>query len=104
MRVVVLDHDLARLDLRMVDHLPPRQHRRARYAGIVEGLQIGLPPIINFGSKALQDKVCGPCLRGEKIICLCITEPTAGSDVANIRCTAKLSEDKTHYVVSGEKK
>eukprot|EP00391_Amoebophrya_sp_Ameob2_P003637 CAMPEP_0179000056 /NCGR_PEP_ID=MMETSP0795-20121207/10444_1 /TAXON_ID=88552 /ORGANISM="Amoebophrya sp., Strain Ameob2" /LENGTH=424 /DNA_ID=CAMNT_0020692979 /DNA_START=252 /DNA_END=1526 /DNA_ORIENTATION=- len=70
--------------------------------GIVEGLQIGLPPIINFGSKELQDKVCKPCLTGEKIICLAITEPGAGSDVANIKASAKKVGD--HYVVNGEKK
>ena len=35
---------------------------------------------------------------------MCITEPWAGSDVANIRCVAKRSADGTKYVVSGEKK
>lgn len=70
--------------------------------GIVEGLQIGLPPVINFGSKELQQKVCKPCLTGEKIICLAITEPGAGSDVANIKTTAVKKGD--HYLVNGEKK
>ena len=52
---------------------------------MIEGLQIGLPPVLNFGSKALADRVAGPCLRGEKNICLAITEPYAGSDVASLR-------------------
>lgn len=47
-------------------------------------MSIGLPPVINFGSKPLKDKIVGPCLKGEKLICLAITEPWAGSDVANI--------------------
>ncbi|KAF4672174.1 hypothetical protein FOL47_000825 [Perkinsus chesapeaki] len=72
--------------------------------GLIEGLQIGLPPVLNFGSDSLKERVAGPCLRGEKKICLCITEPYAGSDVANIRTTAKLSSDGKHYIVSGEKK
>eukprot|EP00391_Amoebophrya_sp_Ameob2_P010626 CAMPEP_0178999462 /NCGR_PEP_ID=MMETSP0795-20121207/10081_1 /TAXON_ID=88552 /ORGANISM="Amoebophrya sp., Strain Ameob2" /LENGTH=441 /DNA_ID=CAMNT_0020692253 /DNA_START=178 /DNA_END=1503 /DNA_ORIENTATION=+ len=70
--------------------------------GINGGLCIGLPPVLRFGNKALRDKVCGPVLRGEKIICLAITEPTAGSDVANLRCKAEKQGD--HYIVNGEKK
>lgn len=72
--------------------------------GVVGGLCIGLPPVYNFGSEALKEKVCRPCLRGEKTICLAITEPYAGSDVANIQCTAKLSPDGKYYIVNGEKK
>jgi len=33
-----------------------------------------------------------------------ITEPDAGSDVANLTCEAKLTEDGKHYIVNGEKK
>jgi alkylation response protein AidB-like acyl-CoA dehydrogenase len=42
--------------------------------------------------------------QGEKVICLCISEPYAGSDVANIRCTAELDSTGQFYVVNGEKK
>ena len=45
---------------------------------------LGLPPVIKFGSEALKERIVGPCLRGDKLICLAITEPWAGSDVANI--------------------
>ena len=72
--------------------------------GLLEGVHIGLPPVLNFGSEALRRRVGLNVLRGEKTICLCITEPWAGSDVANIRCVAKRSADGTKYVVSGEKK
>jgi predicted heme/steroid binding protein len=72
--------------------------------GLQAGLAIGLPPVLLFGSKYLKDKVAGPCLRGEKTICLAITEPYAGSDVANLRCEAKKSADGKHYIVNGEKK
>jgi len=44
------------------------------------------------------------CLAGRKNICLCITEPYAGSDVAGIRTEAKLTDDGQHYIVNGEKK
>ena len=72
--------------------------------GLLEGLMIGLPPVLHFGSQHLKDKCARACLAGEKIICLCITEPYAGSDVANLRCTAEKSACGTHYVVNGEKK
>lgn len=38
------------------------------------------------------------------MICLAITEPWAGSDVANIQTTATLTEDGKHYIVNGMKK
>ena len=37
-------------------------------------------------------------------IALAISEPFAGSDVASIRTTARLSPDGSHYVVDGVKK
>lgn len=72
--------------------------------GLMEGLQIGLPPLLNFGSKQLRDKVVKPCVTGEKVICLCITEPGAGSDVAQLSTIAKKTEDGKHFIVNGEKK
>lgn len=58
--------------------------------GCGTGLMIGLPPIINFGSPALKETVIPACIKGEKIICLAISEPTAGSDVAAIVNTLHL--------------
>jgi len=54
----------------------------------VEGLQIGLPPVLHFASEALKARVAPDCLQGRKVICLCISEPYAGSDVAALRTTA----------------
>lgn len=71
--------------------------------GLFEGLQIGLPPVLNFGTPAQKAKVAGPCLQGEKVICLAITEPGAGSDVANIKTTAE-KDANGDYIVNGEKK
>lgn len=70
--------------------------------GLIEGLQIGLPPVLNFGSEEMRNRVAPACLMGQKIICLCITEPSAGSDVASIKTTAKREGD--YYVVNGNKK
>ncbi|RYP60520.1 hypothetical protein DL769_008084 [Monosporascus sp. CRB-8-3] len=71
---------------------------------IIGGFGIGGPPVIKFGKKALKDRIMPGLLSGEKRICLAITEPDAGSDVANLTCEAKLSEDGKHYIVNGEKK
>lgn len=62
---------------------------------------IGLPPIIAMGSPEMQRRIAPPVLSGEKIICLGITEPGGGSDVAQLRTRAERRGD--HYLVTGEK-
>ena len=64
-------------------------------------LGIGLPPILALGHAAMRERVARPVLAGDKISCLAITEPSGGSDVANLQTTAKLDGD--HYVVNGSK-
>ncbi|MCJ1350735.1 MAG: hypothetical protein MMC33_000716 [Icmadophila ericetorum] len=71
---------------------------------ILGGFGIGCPPMVKFGKKSLVDRILSGILNGDKRICLAITEPDAGSDVANLTCEAKLSEDGKHYIVNGEKK
>ncbi|KAL0478295.1 medium-chain specific acyl-CoA dehydrogenase, mitochondrial [Acrasis kona] len=63
---------------------------------------MALPPIMIAGSAEIKKKVLRDVISGEKNICLAISEPTAGSDVANIRTTAVRQGD--HYVVNGTKK
>ncbi|CAD7938279.1 unnamed protein product [Amoebophrya sp. A25] len=70
--------------------------------GMAGGLAIGLPPVNHFGSEELKRRILPEVLGGEKVICLAITEPTAGSDVAQIRCKAVREGD--YYIVTGEKK
>jgi alkylation response protein AidB-like acyl-CoA dehydrogenase len=72
--------------------------------GITAGLSIGCSPVIHFGSDYLRKTVAQPCLRGDKVICLAITEPEAGSDVANLQTTAVKTADGKHYIVNGSKK
>ncbi len=64
-------------------------------------LNIGLPPVVRYGSAGLQQHVVPPVLRGEKIAALAITEPGGGSDVANLRTTAR--RDGGDWVINGEK-
>ncbi|KAJ3060261.1 hypothetical protein HDU99_005997 [Rhizoclosmatium hyalinum] len=65
---------------------------------------IGLPPVIQFGPKWMQEKVLKEVLDGEKMICLAITEPGAGSDVAGIQCEAVKTPCGKFYIVNGTKK
>ncbi len=71
---------------------------------LIGGFGIGCPPLVKYGKKALVERIVPGILAGDKRICLAITEPDAGSDVANLTCEAKLSEDGKHYIVNGEKK
>jgi len=72
--------------------------------GIGSGMVIGLPPVIQFGPQWMKEKISREILSGEKRICLAITEPYAGSDVASIKTTAVLNKQGTHYIVNGQKK
>lgn len=77
---------------------------RAGSGGVVAGLMshaIGMPPVARLGSDALKAELLPPVLRGEAIAALAITEPSGGSDVANLRTTARLDGD--HWVVNGSK-
>lgn len=71
---------------------------------LLGGLGIGLPPLYKFGQESVKQRVIPGILAGDKRICLCITEPDAGSDVANIRTTAQKTPDGKHYIVNGTKK
>jgi alkylation response protein AidB-like acyl-CoA dehydrogenase len=60
-----------------------------------------LPPIHLLGTEEQKRKYLEPGLKGEKVACLGITEPGAGSDVAGIRTTA--IRDGDEYVINGSK-
>ncbi len=68
------------------------------------GLVIGLPPVMHFGSEELKKRIIPECIKGEKVICLAISDPNAGSDVANLTCVAKKSPCGKFYIVNGVKK
>jgi acyl-CoA dehydrogenase len=62
---------------------------------------IALPHLITAGDPAQIDRWVRPTLAGELIGALAVTEPDGGSDVANLRTTAR--RDGDHYVVNGTK-
>ncbi|MDR3416804.1 MAG: acyl-CoA dehydrogenase family protein [Nevskia sp.] len=77
---------------------------RAGSGGLLASLMshgIASPPIVNVGTPEQKERFVAPVLAGDKIAALAITEPSGGSDVANIRTTARREGD--HYVVNGSK-
>ena len=53
------------------------------------------------GSQAIKEKYLTPSIEGEKVGCLCISEPFGGSDVAGMRTTATKKGDT--YILNGSK-
>src|SRR5438034_817976 len=56
--------------------------------GVAVHTDMATPPILQFGTEEQKQAYLVPSIRGEKISCLGITEPDAGSDVAGIRTRA----------------
>eukprot|EP01084_Bolivina_argentea_P089836 161990_1 len=75
-------------------------------AGLFISLQIGLGPIMSSSciNTQLRNKIAPQCIKGDKIICLAVTEPSGGSDVSNIKTTAITDPNNpNYYIVNGEK-
>ncbi|EGX45021.1 hypothetical protein TWF173_001602 [Orbilia oligospora] len=73
-------------------------------ASINTGVAYGIPPLYKFGSPALQRRFLPDLFHGRTRCCIAITEPSAGSDVANISTTATKSSCGKYYIVTGQKK
>ncbi len=63
--------------------------------------EMATPPILKFGTEEQKQRYLVPAIRGEKIAALGITEPDAGSDVANIRTRAERVDG--HWRINGSK-
>lgn len=68
------------------------------------GSVIGIPPVIHHGTDSQKRKWLPGLFSFQTSFCLGITEPTGGSDVANIQTTAQKTPDGRFYVVNGWKK
>jgi alkylation response protein AidB-like acyl-CoA dehydrogenase len=69
--------------------------------GIAVHTDMAMPPIHLFGTEEQKQEWLVPAIKGEKILCLGITEPDAGSDVAGIKTRAV--RDGDDYVINGSK-
>ncbi len=71
--------------------------------GIAVHTDMAMPPIHLFGTEEQKQEWLVPAIAGKKILCLGITEPDAGSDVAGIKTTAIYDEATDEYVINGSK-
>jgi citronellyl-CoA dehydrogenase len=78
---------------------------RCRMSGLAMAMMVqsdmATPIIGTHGTKEQKEEFLVPAIKGEKIAALGVTEPNAGSDVANIRTTAK--RDGDDYLINGSK-
>jgi alkylation response protein AidB-like acyl-CoA dehydrogenase len=77
----------------------------SRCGGLAMGLAVhtdmATPPILAFGTEEQKRAYLPPSIAGERIACLGITEPDAGSDVSGIKTRAVRDGDE--WVINGSK-
>ncbi|MFE0424909.1 acyl-CoA dehydrogenase family protein [Streptomyces sp. NPDC058953] len=78
------------------------------YAGVMLGhygvsTSIVLPYLLHLADEEQRKRWLPGIATGDIMLCVAMTEPGTGSDLAGIRTTAKLSGDGTHYVLNGAK-
>jgi acyl-CoA dehydrogenase len=81
-----------------------REICRPGSGGLLAGLfshGIGAPPIVALGTAEQQARLIPGIMEGKKIAALAVTEPSGGSDVANLRTTAVRDGDV--FRVNGQK-
>jgi alkylation response protein AidB-like acyl-CoA dehydrogenase len=64
---------------------------------------IGTLPITLYGTEAQKQKYVPKLATGEWFGAYCLTEPGAGSDANSGKTKAVLSEDGSHYLITGQK-
>jgi alkylation response protein AidB-like acyl-CoA dehydrogenase len=70
-------------------------------AAVWAHVYLAMTHINKEGCEEIKQRYLVPSVSGEKIGCLCITEPFGGSDVAGMRTTAVKEGD--HYIINGSK-
>ena len=69
--------------------------------GVAVHTDMATPPVFVFGTEQQKQDYLVPSIRGEKISCLGISEPDAGSDVARIKTRAVRDGDE--WIINGSK-
>ncbi|MDH4396528.1 MAG: acyl-CoA dehydrogenase family protein [Limnobacter sp.] len=59
------------------------------------------PALARFGSDELRKEFLAPAIAGDMVACIGVSEPAAGSDVAQIKTTAR--KDGSDYIINGSK-
>lgn len=64
---------------------------------------LGSKAIALFGSQEQKERYLPKLARGETLAAYALTEPDIGSDAQNIKTTARLSDDGSHWILNGKK-
>merc|ERR1711962_294498 len=64
-------------------------------------MDMATPALAKYGSQYIREQFLRPSIAGDKVACLGVSEPGAGSDVAQIKTTAK--SDGDDYIINGSK-
>jgi len=59
------------------------------------------PYLYKYATEEQRERFLPPCVSGEKILAIAMTEPDAGSDLSGMRTTVRLNGD--HFVLNGSK-
>lgn len=59
--------------------------------------------ILKYGTEEQKKRYVTPIASGKEIGAYALTEPQSGSDAANMRTRAVLSDDGSHYLINGKK-
>ena len=87
--------------LRLIIHQALARAGSGGVSGGIISSYISMPMVLHHGTEAQRQEVLPDVLAGRKIAALAVTEPSGGSDVANLRTTAVRKGD--HFVVNGSK-
>lgn len=85
-------------------HIVVEELAKTGAGGIGAGLMthyVALPPILAKGHPEVRERIAREVLAGEKILAIGATEPSGGSDLAQLKTRAERKGD--HYVVNGSK-
>jgi len=67
----------------------------------LQATPLGLWAILHFGTEEQKKKHIPPVVRGEKMMCMAVTEASGGSDPLSIMTKARVRDDE--YVINGSK-
>jgi len=81
------------------------EYARAGAPGHVGHIGEGLagPTIIAFGTDAQKKKYLPGIVAGKELWCQGYSEPSAGSDLANVKTKARLNEETGKWIINGQK-
>lgn len=81
------------------------EHGRALCVGVPTAIGVqtdmATPALARYGSDSLKREFLAPAISGDLVASIAVTEAGAGSDVANIKTTARKSGDD--YIINGSK-